>query len=70
MIAEDDNATRVTLADDLKAAGHDVTAVSDGTGAGAALEGESFDEIGLDIMERIRSIEGVVDTKTFPCTSF
>jgi anthranilate phosphoribosyltransferase len=34
------------------------------------LESESFDQIGLDIIERIRKIEGVVDTKTFPCTSF
>ena len=34
------------------------------------LESESFDQIGLDIIERIRKIEGVVDTKTFPCTTF
>ncbi len=65
LIAEDDNATRVTLADALKAAGHDVTAVPDGTGAGAALEGESFDcaildirmpgADGVDLMKEIRS---------------
>jgi DNA-binding Lrp family transcriptional regulator len=34
------------------------------------LDGESFDQIGLDIIDRIRKIEGVVDTKTFPCTTF
>ncbi|MCK5557702.1 MAG: response regulator, partial [Candidatus Hydrogenedentes bacterium] len=65
LIAEDDNSTRVTLTDDLKAAGHDVTAVHDGSGAESALEGGSFDcaildirmpgADGVDLMKEIRS---------------
>lgn len=34
------------------------------------LESDSYDQIGLDIIEKIRKIEGVIDTKTFPCTTF
>ena len=34
------------------------------------LEGESFDQIGQDVIEQIRQLDGVVDTKTFPCTTF
>lgn len=57
LLAEDDRPTRVTLADDLKDAGHDVTAVADGPGAKSALQGESFDCAILDI--RIPGANGV-----------
>jgi DNA-binding Lrp family transcriptional regulator len=34
------------------------------------IESEKFEDIAEKIVDRIRQIDGVVDTKTFPCTEF
>ena len=34
------------------------------------IESKSFEKIGRAVMAQIRSIDGVQDTKTFPCTNF
>ena len=34
------------------------------------LEEKDFEQIAEDIIEKIRKIEGVLETKTFPCTQF
>lgn len=34
------------------------------------MESDNFDKIGEEIVEKIRKINGVIGTKTFPCTKF
>jgi DNA-binding NtrC family response regulator len=57
LIAEDDRAIRVTLEDELRGAGHDVSVASDGDEARSVLEGQSFDCVIFDI--RMPGTDGV-----------
>ncbi len=57
LIAEDDRAIRVTLADELRAAGHDVSVACDGDEARSVMEGQSFDCVIFDI--RMPGTDGV-----------
>jgi DNA-binding Lrp family transcriptional regulator len=34
------------------------------------IESRDFDKIAENVIEKIRKIEGVLETKTFPCTEF
>ena len=49
LIADDSKAIRVTLADSLTSAGHDVTAVDNGASAKSIIQRETFDCAILDI---------------------
>jgi two-component system response regulator PilR (NtrC family) len=58
LLADDESSIRVTLGDDLRAAGHDVAVVADGLAAWELAQKESFDCLITDIMmPRLDGIE-------------
>ncbi len=65
LLADDERAIAITLADDLRRAGHEVVGVGDGPQAVAAFEAGAFDVVvtdmrmpglsGLDLLERVKA---------------
>jgi DNA-binding NtrC family response regulator len=65
LLADDERAIAITLADDLKRAGHQVRVASDGGEARAALAHESFDVLVTDIrMPVVSGVELLEDLKS------
>jgi DNA-binding NtrC family response regulator len=57
LLADDEKAIAVTLGDALRAAGHDVTVVNDGTAAAEAVERDAFDVVVSDV--RMPGLDGM-----------